>query len=131
MPRRSCLDLRGAAAPSIAPYPPPPAHQGGSYVNFLYAHQTVRRRECSDPSRGRHAGDLASFGKKALIVTGRHSAFSNGSYEDTTTALENAGIGHVLFSEVEENPSVATIMKARDFGLANSVDFVIGIGGGS
>ncbi len=77
-----------------------------------------------------HAGDLASFGKKALIVTGRHSAFSNGSYEDTTTALENAGIGHVLFSEVEENPSVATIMKARDFGLANSVDFVIGIGGG-
>ena len=79
----------------------------------------------------RHAGDLASFGKKALIVTGRHSAFSNGSYEDTTTALENAGIGHVLFSEVEENPSVATIMKARDFGLANSVDFVIGIGGGS
>ena len=79
----------------------------------------------------RHAGDLASFGKKALIVTGRHSAFTNGSYEDTTTALENAGIGHVLFSEVEENPSVATIMKARDFGLANSVDFVIGIGGGS
>ena len=79
----------------------------------------------------RHAGDLASFGKKALIVTGRHSAFSNGSYEDTTSALENAGIGHVLFSEVEENPSVATIMKARDFGLANSVDFVIGIGGGS
>ena len=79
----------------------------------------------------RHAGDLASFGKKALIVTGRHSAFTNGSYEDTTSALENAGIEHVLFSEVEENPSVATIMKARDFGLANSVDFVIGIGGGS
>ncbi len=79
----------------------------------------------------KHAGDLASFGKKALIVTGRRSAFANGSYDDLASALAEAGVDHVVFSEVEENPSVATVMKARDIGLANSVDFVIGIGGGS
>ena len=79
----------------------------------------------------RHAKDIASFGKKALIVTGKHSAFANGSYDDLVSALQSEGLRHVVFSEVEENPSVTTIMKARDFGLENSVDFVIGIGGGS
>ena len=78
-----------------------------------------------------HAGDLKAFGKKALIVSGRHSAMANGSYEDICQALDQAGIGHVLFNEIEENPSVETIMKARDFGIAEQVDFVIGVGGGS
>ena len=78
-----------------------------------------------------HAADLAKFGRKALIVTGRRSAFANGSYDDIKAALDSAGVEHVVFNEVEENPSVNTIMKARDFGIANGVDFVIGVGGGS
>ena len=78
-----------------------------------------------------HARDLAALGKKALIVTGRHSAMANGSYQDVTKALDQEGVGHVLFNEVEENPSIYTIMKARDLGLSEGVDFVIGIGGGS
>ena len=56
-----------------------------------------------------HAGDLKAFGKKALIVSGRHSSMANGSYEDICQALDQAGIGHVLFNEIEENPSVETI----------------------
>ena len=76
-----------------------------------------------------HAADLAKFGRKALIVTGRRSAFANGSYDDIKAALDSAGVEHVVFNEVEENPSVNTIMKARDFGIANGVDFVIGVGG--
>ena len=78
-----------------------------------------------------HAADIAKFGKKALIVTGRRSAFANGSYDDIAAALKSEGVEHVVFNEVEENPSVNTIMKARDFGVANGVDFVIGVGGGS
>ena len=75
-----------------------------------------------------HAADIAKFGKKALIVTGRRSAFANGSYDDIAAALAGAGVDHVVFNEVEENPSVNTIMKARDFGIANGVDFeIIGI----
>ena len=34
-----------------------------------------------------HAGDFVQFGKKALIVSGRHSAIANGSYADITAAL--------------------------------------------
>ena len=78
-----------------------------------------------------HAADIAKFGKKALIVTGRRSAYANGSYDDIIAALAGNGVDHVVFNEVEENPSVNTIMKARDFGIAQGADFVIGVGGGS
>lgn len=78
-----------------------------------------------------HAGDIAAFGKKALIVTGRHSAALCGALDDVKEALRANEIPYVHFSEVEENPSVDTVMKARDLGIAEHVDFVIGIGGGS
>ena len=78
-----------------------------------------------------HAKDLAAFGKKALIVTGKKSAFKNGSIDDVEEALSMCGTEWSIFNEVEENPSVETIMKGRDAGLAAGADFVIGIGGGS
>ena len=78
-----------------------------------------------------HAADFGKLGKKALIVTGKHSAKKCGVYEDICSALDACGIGHVLFDDVEENPSAATVMKARDFGLSAQTDFVIGAGGGS
>ncbi len=78
-----------------------------------------------------HAADLREMGTKALIVTGRHSAKLCGVYDDICTALDSAGVEHVWFNEVEENPSTATIMKAAESGLKEDADFVIGAGGGS
>lgn len=78
-----------------------------------------------------HAKELVSFGKKALIVTGRSSAFRNGSLRDVRDALSSQGVAYAVFSEVEENPSVETVMKGRAQGLSEGADFVIGIGGGS
>lgn len=78
-----------------------------------------------------HGSDLAAYGKRAMLVTGRHSAKANGAFQDVTEALEEAGILWFLFDEVEENPSVETVMRARAIGLENQVDFVVGIGGGS
>jgi alcohol dehydrogenase len=78
-----------------------------------------------------HAADFKKFGRKALIVTGRSSAKKNGAYDDVTSALDVQGITHVLFDEVEENPSIETVMKARDLGVREQADFVVGIGGGS
>ena len=71
------------------------------------------------------------LGKKALIFTGRHSAKANGSLKDVEDALDAVGIGHVLFDEVEENPSLETLEKAAAIGKKEGADFVIGIGGGS
>lgn len=77
-----------------------------------------------------HADEWTSLGRNALIVTGRSSA-KNGSLEDVTGALTERNIRYCIYSDIEENPSIETVMKARDFGLKEQVDFVIGIGGGS
>ncbi len=78
-----------------------------------------------------HKEVFAAAGEKALLVTGRHSAKANGSLEDVTSVLDEAGIGYVIYDEVEENPSIETVMKARDLGMAEGADYVVGIGGGS
>ena len=78
-----------------------------------------------------HAKELASFGTKAMIVTGRHSARRTGALQDVTCALEQEGRGYVVFDRVEENPSIETVMQAREIALEEGVDFFVGIGGGS
>lgn len=78
-----------------------------------------------------HREELKKLGTKALIVTGRSSSRKNGSLKDTTEALKVLGIPYLVFDEIEENPSVETVMRAKEFGVAFGADFVIGIGGGS
>ena len=77
------------------------------------------------------SGEWCILGNRALIVTGRSSARANGSLADVIAALTSNKKEYVIFSEIEENPSVDTVMRARDMGISNKVDFVIGIGGGS
>ena len=87
---------------------------------------------CSEPDCvAAHAAELAALGTRALIVTGRSSSRKNGSLDDVTQALTAHHVPYTLFDQVEENPSVETVMTAREAGLANGADFVIGIGGGS
>lgn len=71
------------------------------------------------------------FGTRAFIVTGKHSSRQNGALDDVEGALKEAGISYWIFDEVEENPSIETVMWARGIGVKKGVDFVIGIGGGS
>lgn len=78
-----------------------------------------------------HKKELASLGKKALLVTGRHSSQANGSLEDVKHALQEEGREYVIFDNIEENPSIETVMQAREQGIREGVDFVVGIGGGS
>ena len=78
-----------------------------------------------------HSSDLAALGSHAFIVTGHSSSKKNGSLDDVKNALESRGVKYTIFDEVEENPSVETIMKARDTGIDCGADFVIGVGGGS
>lgn len=78
-----------------------------------------------------HAEELAALGTHALLVTGRSSAEKNGSLQDVIDALAKYGVKYTHFNEVEENPSIETVMKAREIGVNAGCDFVIGIGGGS
>ena len=79
----------------------------------------------------KHAEEICTYGKKALIVTGKNSAKLCGALSDVRDALEFGAVQSVIFDEIEENPSVETVMKAREFGLKENCDFVIAIGGGS
>ncbi|MBE5939110.1 MAG: iron-containing alcohol dehydrogenase [Lachnospiraceae bacterium] len=74
---------------------------------------------------------VAAYGSKALIVTGKHSSKVNGSLKDLEEALKKEGRNYIIFDDIEENPSVETVMKARDYGIENGADYVIGLGGGS
>lgn len=78
-----------------------------------------------------HAKDVLALGKKALIVTGKHSAKTNGSLDDVLKILQSGNVPYQIFNEVEENPSVETVACAAEMGKAFGADFVIGIGGGS
>ena len=78
-----------------------------------------------------HAAEFGGRGKKALIVTGRSSAKKNGSLDDVCEALASQETGWSLFDDVEENPSVETVVRAALFGKKEGCDFVVGIGGGS
>lgn len=71
-----------------------------------------------------------ALGNRALIVTGK-SSVKNGALADVTAALEEAGKSYYIFDETEENPSIEMVMKVREIGIREQVDFVIGIGGGS
>ena len=77
-------------------------------------------------------GELTKpYGKKALIVTGRSSAKKSGLYDKVANSLSKAGIDHVLFDKVVQNPLTTTAMEGADFAKANGCDVVVAIGGGS
>ena len=74
---------------------------------------------------------MSKTGRKALIVTGKKSSRVNGSLDDVIKALDANEGQYVIFDQVEENPSIETVMEARKLGLQEKVDYVIGVGGGS
>lgn len=78
-----------------------------------------------------HLEVFRGAGSRALLVTGRRAARDCGALADVCSVLDACGIGQMLYDEVEENPSVETVMQARSFGLSGGADLVIGIGGGS
>jgi alcohol dehydrogenase class IV len=89
--------------------------------------QVVGGRGCL----AREGARLAILGRRALLVTGRHSAIACGAQQDMETVLTGLGISWLVFNEVEPNPSIETVRKAADLAKTEKADFIIGIGGGS
>jgi alcohol dehydrogenase class IV len=78
-----------------------------------------------------HSALFRTLGKRAIIVTGKRSAKMNGSERDVKKALEQHQVSFVIFDGVESNPSVLHCREAAELAKRESVDFVVGIGGGS
>ena len=71
------------------------------------------------------------YGNKALVVTGRSSAKKSGLYDKVADSLKQAGIEHVLFDKVAQNPLTTTAIEGAQFAKNNGCDVVVAIGGGS
>lgn len=74
------------------------------------------------------AGESLALGKKALIVTGKSSARLSGALDDVLSVLPGE---YVIFDQVENNPSVETVIQGGALAKAEGCDYVLAIGGGS
>ncbi|MGB3209500.1 MAG: alcohol dehydrogenase [Desulforhopalus sp.] len=68
-------------------------------------------------------------GSRVLITYGGGSVKKNGTLDEVLAALN----GHAVFefSGIEPNPTYETLMNAVDMVHANSIDFLLAVGGGS
>jgi alcohol dehydrogenase class IV len=75
--------------------------------------------------------EIAAFGRKALIVTGRNSGRASGALTDLMEVFGSLGIVYRVYDRVDNNPSLDNVGEAGDEAAAFGADFIVGIGGGS
>jgi alcohol dehydrogenase class IV len=85
----------------------------------------------ADNALERAAGRITALGSKALIVSGRNSAYISGAMEDIQQHLLKNDITWKVFDRVTENPTIDIVMEGVTELVLNECDFVIGVGGGS
>lgn len=75
--------------------------------------------------------EASSFGKKALLVTGRGPTRRAGIVDKAIEILKSEGIELVLFDGVEGEPSTDVVDIACELIRGEGCELVIGVGGGS
>jgi len=75
--------------------------------------------------------EVAKYGKKALIVTGRNSTKKSGLLDKTVSLLREAKIECEIFDKVEQNPLTITVYEGVDVIKETGCDVILGLGGGS
>lgn len=73
---------------------------------------------------------LKNFGKRVLIVTDKVMT-DLGNVKVLTDVLDSENIGHVLYNEINSEPTDTMIEKGIKLYKENQCDFLIGLGGGS
>lgn len=75
--------------------------------------------------------EVAKYGKKPLIVTGKNSTKKTGLLDKTISLLKEAGAEPIVFDKVEQNPLTTTAYAGAELAKENKCDVVLGVGGGS
>ena len=75
--------------------------------------------------------EVAKYGKKALIVTGRSSTKKSGLLDKTISLLKEAKVEYEVFDKVEQNPLTTTVYEGVDVIKETGCDVILGLGGGS
>jgi len=74
---------------------------------------------------------LPFYGKKCLMVSRPLNGSLKKTFEEIILIIRSANIEVSFFDEVIPNPTLEGVEKGLALAVANQVDFVIGIGGGS
>ena len=69
-----------------------------------------------------HKKELLALGTRAFVITGHSSSKKNGSLDDVIAVLEEASVPYQIFNEIEENPSVETVVRAAEIGKEFKAD---------
>lgn len=75
--------------------------------------------------------EVAKYGKKVLIVTGRSSTKKSGLLDKTKNLLEEAKVEYEIFDKVEQNPLTTTVYEGVEVIKETGCDVILGLGGGS
>lgn len=75
--------------------------------------------------------EVAKYGKKALIVTGRNSTKKSGLLDKTVNLLREAKVEFEIFDRVEQNPLTTAVYEGVDVIKETGCDVILGLGGGS
>ncbi len=77
------------------------------------------------------AKNASAYGNKALLVYGKGSVKTNGSYHQTIESLKAASIDVIEYDGIKPNPVIEDVDAAADLGRRHNVDMIVAVGGGS
>lgn len=75
--------------------------------------------------------EVAKYGKKALIVTGRSSTKKSGLLDKAISLLKEEKVEYEIFDKVEQNPLTTTVYEGVDIIKETGCDVILALGGGS
>lgn len=75
--------------------------------------------------------EAIKYGKKAMIVTGKHSTKKSGLLDRAVELLKKEGAEVFVFDQAEANPLASTVMRGAQIAEEKAIDVIIGLGGGS
>ena len=96
-------------------------------LNFYMPTRIIMGNRCVE----NNADVFANLGKKAVIITGKHSAAACGALDDVLNALNKSNVQYCIYDRAMPNPTVEDAYEGADFVKEQGADFLIAIGGGS
>lgn len=97
--------------------------------DFIFS--TCQHIRCASGASHQLGEICAERGNKVVLIVTDPGIHQLGLLDEPLNSLRDSNIASVLFTEVEADPSEATILSAVALAKQASVDLVIGFGGGS
>lgn len=80
---------------------------------------------------GKYLPQITEYGKKVLIVSGKHFIFRSGLFEKITEILSRENIEYVSYTGANPEPDINDVDNGARLCIEKGCDCVLGVGGGS